>query len=102
MGDTGDILLYQGNNFNGGLIRKVTASKFDHVAMILKFEAEPNEIFLIEATGNRGVALNRWDYLRDHIGDQKFYKKIIFRHIEYDRSNQMIDNLEMFLKEAIG
>ena len=70
--------------------------------MILKFESEPSDVFLIEATGNRGVALSRWDFIRDHIGAGQFYKKVIFRHLEFDRSNEMIENLETFLKEAVG
>ena len=100
--DTGDILLFKGNSVNSKFIRKFTSSTFDHVAMILKFEADPNEIYIVESTGNRGVALNKWSYLRPYIGEKEFYNKVIFRHLEFDRSNQLVDNLEQFLKEAIG
>jgi len=27
---------------------------------------------------------------------------VIFRHVEFDRNDKMVDNLECFLKEAIG
>lgn len=70
--------------------------------MILKFENDQNEIYLVESTGNRGVALNKWDFMRAHIGHKEYYDKVVFRHIEFDRSDQMVDNLEIFLKEAIG
>jgi hypothetical protein len=35
--DTGDILLFRGSHTGGKLTRTVTASHFDHVAMVLKF-----------------------------------------------------------------
>ena len=59
-------------------------------------------MYLVEATGNLGVALNKWSYLREHIGVDKFYRKCVFRHIDFDRSYIMVDSLEQFLKEAVG
>ena len=70
--------------------------------MVLKFDTDQNEVYLVESTGNLGVALNKWSYLREHIGTKKFYAKCVFRHIDFDRSDQMVDNLEKFLKEAVG
>ena len=95
-------MLFRGSSMNSGLIRKVTSGRYDHIAMVLKFESDPDELYLIDATGNRGVALNKWSLLREHVGIGKFYEKVVFRHIDFDRSNQMIDNLEIFLKEALG
>lgn len=70
--------------------------------MILKFEADPNDIYIVEATGNKGVALNKWEYLRPFIGHKQFYSRAIFRHIEFERNNEMVDSLELFLKESLG
>ena len=70
--------------------------------MVLKFESAPNEVFLVEATGNMGVSLNRWIFLRPHVGHGKFYEKLVFRHIEFDRGDKMVNNLEKFLSEAVG
>ena len=70
--------------------------------MVLKFDTDQHEVYLVEATGNLGVALNKWSYLREHIGAEKFYAKCVFRHIDFDRSDRMVDNLEKFLKEAVG
>lgn len=70
--------------------------------MVLKFDTDQNEVYLVEATGNLGVALNKWSYLREHIGAKKFYAKCVFRHIDFDRSDHMVDQLEKFLKEAVG
>lgn len=70
--------------------------------MLLKFETDPNEVYMVEATGNMGVALNRWMYLREHVGKGKFYDKVVFRHIDFDRGDTMVDNLEKFLSQAVG
>lgn len=100
--DTGDILLFHGSMALTKLTRTVTNSYFDHVAMVLKFETEPDEIFLVEAVGGLGVTLNRWSFLRDSIGYGKFYKRMIFRHVNFDRGEKMVDNLEKLLSEAVG
>jgi hypothetical protein len=100
--DTGDILLFRGSHAGGLLTRTVTASHFDHVAMVLKFQNDPNEVFMVEATGNMGVSLNRWDFLREHVGKGKFYEKLIIRHINFDRGDEFVGKLEKFLGEAVG
>ena len=100
--DTGDILLFRGTAAGAKVTRTLTGGYFDHVAMVLKFEQDPNEVYLVEATGGNGVALNRWDLLKDHVGPGKFYKKMILRHVNFDRGDRMVDNLEKFLSEAVG
>ena len=100
--DTGDILLFRGTAAGAKVTRTLTGGYFDHVAMVLKFETDPGEVYLVEATGNNGVALNRWGLLKDHVGPGKFYKKLIYRHVNFDRGDTMVDNLEKFLSEAVG
>jgi len=72
------------------LIRTVTGSRFDHVALILKFD-NLNDVFLVEATGNRGVSYNKWEFLRKHIGPGKFYSKLSYRRVttKHDNSEQL-------------
>lgn len=48
--------------------------------MILKFD-HTSDVYLVEATGNRGVSYNKWDYLRDHIGPGKFFCKLSYRKV---------------------
>lgn len=91
--DTGDILLFRSNQAVSKITRGFTSSHFDHVAMLLKFETDPDEVYLVEATGNQGVALSRWAFLREHIGKGKFYDKVVFRHVNFDRGDTMVDNL---------
>ena len=59
-------------------------------------------MYIVEAVGSRGVSINSWSSLRDHIGTGRFYEKMIHRHINFSRENKMVDNLETFLNEAIG
>jgi len=63
------------------MTRAFTKSPFDHVAMVLRFDTEMHDVYLLEATGNQGVALNKWSFIKEHIGPNKFYRKMIFRHI---------------------
>lgn len=100
--DTGDILLFRGTQTGSKITRTFTGGYFDHVAMVLKFESDPNEVYYLEATGNMGVSLNRWGLLKEHVGPGKFYKKLIYRHVNFDRGDKMVDNLEKFLSEAVG
>lgn len=100
--DTGDILLFCATSGSAGMIRTFTGSQFDHVAMILKFESEEDEVFFVEASGNHGVALNKWSCIRNQIGHKKFYERVIFRHVNFERDDNMVENLECFLKEAVG
>ena len=100
--DTGDILLFNCNAAVAKITRAFTGSHFDHAAMVLKFKSAPHEVFLLEATGNNGVALNKWEYLKPHIGHDKFYNRLIYRKVNFERGNKMAENLETFLDEVIG
>ena len=38
--------------------------------------------------------------MRKYLGD--FYENVVLRHIEVNRSQNMIERLEIFLKESVG
>ena len=63
----------------------MTFSEFDHVGVIIRLDGE-EDIHFIEATGGPGVRVNRWDNLKNHIGNGKFYERVVFRHVNFDRS----------------
>ena len=69
------------------MTRTVTWSDYDHVAMILKFESDPDDVYFVEAVCS-GVSLNKWSSVRDHIGLGKFYKMVVFRHIDFNRDSK--------------
>jgi hypothetical protein len=70
--------------------------------MILKFESCKGEVYLVEATGNTGVAINKWSSLRKHIGINKFYRKCVYRRLEHKRDQDVMERLEAFLQQAVG
>jgi hypothetical protein len=53
--------------------------------MVLKFGSDENEVFLVEATGKRGVHLKKFSSIIPHIG--KFYEKVAWRKINTKRGN---------------
>jgi hypothetical protein len=53
--------------------------------MVLKFETDPDEVYFVEATSNRGVSISRWSMIRKFVGD--FYEQVILRHLEAERSD---------------
>jgi len=52
LADVGDILLFKGNFLGAKITRKWTKSRFDHVAMVLKFDHDIGEVFLLEANSS--------------------------------------------------
>jgi len=68
--------------------------------MILKFGSEPEDVFFMEATSNQGVSLKRYSGMKHVIGS--FYKKIVLRHLEWERPDYSLDVLERFLEEVQG
>ena len=105
------MLLFQCNSAGGKLIRTYTGSIYgksyptfkvftDHAAVILKFEEHPNEVFFLEATSNNGVSLRRWSTIKQHLGT--FYLRVVIRHIDWERTESSLENLEVFMKEVVG
>ena len=60
-----------------GITRTFTASEYDHVGMVLKFDKYPDEVFILESTMNYGVHLTRFSEQVKHYGT--FYKRIVYR-----------------------
>ena len=77
--------------------RTLTNSKFDHVAMVLKLETDPDEVYFVEAVGELGVCMSSWSNYRVHVGKDKFYKRFVFRHVNFDRGHQMTAFLDKFI-----
>lgn len=98
--DTFDVLLFKCGTTGGRLIRTYTNAEFDHAAMVLKFGSDPNEVFFMEATSNQGVSLKRFSGMKQAIGT--FYRKVVIRHLEWDRPDSSLDLLEQFINEVQG
>lgn len=70
-------MLFRGRNFGCKITRTFTNSHFDHVAMILKFDVDKNEVFFLESTSDRGVSITRWSGIKRFIGN--FYEQVVYR-----------------------
>ena len=68
--------------------------------MVIKFGSEPNDVFIIEATGNNGVCIRSFSRIMHHVGG--FYTKVALRHLEWERPDASLDILEQFLEEVNG
>ena len=54
----------------------------------------------MEATGNIGVGLKRFSGMKQALGS--FYKKIVIRHLEWERPDGALEKLEQFVNEVQG
>ena len=99
--DTFDILLFKTDNVSGAGIRTFTNCEFDHVAMVLKYEVEPDEVFFLEANG-AGVMLKRWSGMRDMVGVGCFFSKVAIRHLEWERPDDVGELMDKFYEEVEG
>jgi len=70
--------------------------------MCVKFsESGPDDIHILEATGNNGVHFKRFSNSMLHLGD--FYEEITIRHVTFEGSMApKLDLLNKFLIEVKG
>lgn len=74
IGDNFDILLFKNKNLMSKVQRLFTNSDYDHVAMLLK--TGDNEIYLLEASSNVGVAVYTLNSLAK-IPRYKYYQRYL-------------------------
>ena len=81
--DSGDLILFKGSSIQTKVMRTVTRSDYDHVAMLLRYSN--GKLVMFEATGMSGVAVLDFDvFLRNNWF--KFYHKISFRKVKFRRT----------------
>jgi hypothetical protein len=96
---TGDILLFRGNDVVSKIQRFVTVSQYDHVAFILKYSS--GKLALLEATSADGVSILPWDEFKFYRFEQ-LYERLIYRKLDFDRSQTALKALEMFILKVQG
>ena len=94
MAETGDILLFQGKSKGSILQRAITWSKYDHVAIILKWVED--KVLIFESTGENGVDILDWNLFVEN-GWPHLYHKIVYRKLRGERTNEQLLNLEDFI-----
>ena len=83
-----------------GAIRSYCKSEFDHVAIVIRYAHEPNEVYFIEAVGVHGVQMKTFSEMKHEIGD--FIKTMALRKLEFPRSDQALENMNKFVDEVMG
>ncbi|CAG9331344.1 unnamed protein product [Blepharisma stoltei] len=96
---TGDLILFKGKSVAAKLQRSVLRGRYDHVALLLCYSS--GDIAILEATEDNGVSIVHWDdFLR--YGWYKLYKRIAFRKLTMDRSEETLLKLENFIEHTKG
>lgn len=67
--------------------------------MILKY-GQTDDVYFVEATGNRGVSFNKWENIREHIGPDQFYAKLSWRQCRTEKD--LTTKLAKFLGKTQG
>ena len=99
MACTGDLLLFRGKDLVSKIQRIITKSEYDHVDFILKYSS--GKIGLFEATGVEGVSIVFWDDFRFYQWE-KLYTRLVYRRLEFDRSEDALERLEKFIRTVNG
>ena len=81
------------------MTRKITNSEYDHVAMVLRFQPEPDEVFILDST-SAGVQVSRWSQFRLLL--DKNYYHLFYRPLTFPRESEYSEKLEEFLQAVIG
>lgn len=103
--DTGDILLFRCNNrriFGSWVTRAFTNSHFDHVALILRFGESVQDLYILEAVGDKGVRITSWINIRSELRVGGFFDKIITRKLCYEMTNERLNDLDQFRRNSVG
>lgn len=94
---TGDILLFRSKSCRAKMQRVFSRSEYDHIALVLRYSS--GRLGILEATELEGVNIVLWeDFMRFrwHL----MYSRIEFRHLVLDRSDLVLQDLELFIKDV--
>ncbi|KAL4428958.1 hypothetical protein ABPG74_011154 [Tetrahymena malaccensis] len=94
--ESGDILLFETNNIAAKFQRKITGSKYDHVALCVKMQ---DEIRIFDSTSDDGVSLTEW---KEYIFINDLYEKVTVRKLMNVDRQYIEENLYTFILENIG
>ncbi|KAL4471153.1 hypothetical protein ABPG72_019095 [Tetrahymena utriculariae] len=94
--ESGDILLFETNNIAAKFQRKITGSKYDHVALCVRMQ---EEIRIFDSTSDDGVSLTEW---KEYIYINDLYEKVTVRKLQNVDRQYIEENLYTFILENIG
>ncbi|CAD8124658.1 unnamed protein product [Paramecium sonneborni] len=96
--ETGDILLFQTDNYLAKLQRAITSSQFDHVGLIIR-KKEHNEIMVVDVKNNIGVDFEFWKFFLK-LNTQ--YKKINYRKLLNVDREFINSKIQEFIEKVYG
>ena len=76
------------------LANALLKSDYGHVGMIVRHADDPDSVYYIDALMKVGVKMRNWDDLKQIVGKGKFYDKVAFRHINFNRDHKLVTKLE--------
>ncbi|ETW34449.1 hypothetical protein PFTANZ_04839 [Plasmodium falciparum Tanzania (2000708)] len=97
--DTGDIVLFRSDVTVARLQRIFTRGEYDHIGMILRNDR--NNLFILEALSNTGIILTPWKLFKENKWNE-IYSRLTLRRLTWDNSEENLQKLLSFLKDAIG
>lgn len=99
---TGDLLIFRGNQTSSQFVRSATRGHFDHIAIIVRtYDEGTTDFSIVEAVGNFGVSSTTWNKIRNEIGVDKFYEKCTYRKLlGVKRNKKWLRLFDDFLEEA--
>ncbi|TNV83772.1 hypothetical protein FGO68_gene10927 [Halteria grandinella] len=100
LAESGDLLLFQSKTISSNLQRILTRSKYDHVAMVVRFA--DGRLVVFESLRETGVGICEWDRFINKKWNE-LYTRVTFRKLEYKRPQTGFASvLEDFIKQTIG
>jgi hypothetical protein len=95
----GDLLLFTSKETTAKLQRKLTFSKYDHVALILRYST--GLIAILESTRDTGVQVLFWDIFLG-MNWHNLYKRLVTRKLQGPKSTSFIESLHNFVSRVEG
>ena len=71
----------------------------DHIAMVLRYESKPNDVWFLESTSWNGVTIKKWSDIKRSLGTEF---NVAFRHLKWERPESSLPIIEQFIKETHG
>ena len=73
--------------------------QLDHVALILRSEEEPNEVFLLRVQDEGKVNIRKWSRIKGEYGS--FFEKLVYRKLIWQRPEFAIQGIQNFVDSII-
>ena len=90
-------MLFKSQTRSGKETRVSLGSHFDHVAMVMRISSEPQEVFLLEAFGTKGVQISRWSQKKKFIGSH--FRRIALRRLNWANKSGQIETLKTMCRD---